>query len=606
MIVLSTLCWFAGCSLAASAGSAAVPKSAESPLECDDGLKAVFQSDERTQVLLVKKFSKGQALVLDEAPTGRVAANDLCLVKLNVGPGNPGPANAPSTSGGIGIEIWLPAPGVWNKRIHVIGGGGFMGYADVRSVTSLKAQWRRFRDSAEIAGTEGAVSAFTDGGHVSTSPLPIDGSFGMLPDRNINRALWRDLSSRALHETIVAAKKLTAAYYGKRARYSYFEGCSTGGRQGHKAAQVYPDDFDGIVAGAGALNWTRFIVSELYPQIVMQRDLGGTPITPAQFNLVSAHAINACDSTLTGQHDGFISDPSRCHYDPRRDRSVLCGTNGGANTTAACVSMEQAQAINKMWYGQTADGSAPAPAKSNGYSDRLDQGQLWYGLVRGTDLGSKDQLSLGFSRDNVAVPFRIATHEIALIAQDPALADAGFHNASGPGQDGWKALAYADLARISARGVELQPDFDYIDSDKPDLTRFQARGGKMIAWHGLADELIPVQGSLDYYRRVAERMGGYAAVQNFYRLYLVPGMGHCFGAGAANGLAGVSPPNNPPMPAPDQLYQIVVAWVEKGQKPDKIVMSSRDDAIQRPVCPVPTKIRYKGGSPARASSFVCE
>jgi feruloyl esterase len=101
-------------------------------------------------------------------------------------------------------------------------------------------------------------------------------------------------------------------------------------------------------------------------------------------------------------------------------------------------------------------------------------------------------------------------------------------------------------------------------------------------------------------------MGGYAAVQNFYRLYLVPGMGHCFGAGAANGLAGVSPPNNPPMPAPDQLYQIVVAWVEKGQKPDKIVMSSRDDAIQRPVCPVPTKIRYKGGSPARASSFVCE
>ncbi len=587
--------------------AAAAPGTAVSSLECNEDLKAVFQNDRDVQVLLVKKFAKGSELALNEPPSNRVAANNLCLVKLNVGPGNPGPIDAPSTSNGVGIEIWLPEPVNWNKRIHIVGGGGFMGYADVKSVTSLKMPWRRFRDSAEIAGNEGAVSAFTDGGHTSSSAMPItDGSFAMLPDGNINKTLLRDLSSRALHEMVVITKKLTAAFYGEAARYSYFEGCSTGGRQGHKAAQVYPDDFDGILAGCSAINWTRFITYELYPQVVMQRDLGGVPLTPAQLDLASAHAVSACDSTLNGRHDGFISDPGRCRYDPSKDKAILCKTSGGSNATAACLSAKQALAINKMWYGQTADGRAPDPAKSNGYSDRLDQGQLWYGLTRGADLGSTPKITLAAAQNGIPAPFQIATHHIALVAQDPTLADPSFRNARGNGADGWKSLSYTDLARLSARGAELQPDFDYINSDAPNLSRFQARGGKMIAWHGMTDEMIPPQGSLDYYQRVADRMGGDDRIQDFYRLYLIPGMGHCFKASSVNGLPGVSPPTNPPLPTLDQLYQTLVAWVEKGRKPNDIVISSRDGVVQRPICPFPTKIRYKGGNRTKASSYICK
>jgi len=154
-------------------------------------------------------------------------------------------------------------------------------------------------------------------------------------------------------------------------------------------AQANPDDFDGILAGNSAINWTRFITAELYPQVVMQRDLGGTPLTPAQATLVSSAAVSACDSQLTGKHEGFISDPAACRYDPVQDKAVLCTASGGSNATAACLSTAQAQAVNKIWYGQTRDGSVPPAAADIGYGPVLASNQLWYGLPRGTALDRK-------------------------------------------------------------------------------------------------------------------------------------------------------------------------------------------------------------------------
>jgi hypothetical protein len=226
-------------------------------------LKAEFKPDANTTVLMVQAFKKGDFLLLSGTATATtpVAGNDLCKVKLNVGPGNPGPANAPSTSPGIGIEVWLPTPANWNNRIHVKGGGGWAG-GNQGSLTALSGASGSTSPTA-TAGSEGAVSASTDTGHASTTN---SGSFAMNPDGTINTVLWKDFSERSIHEMAIKTKALTKAYYGKDAKYAYFNGFSTGGRQAFKEAQAFPDDFDGILAGAPAIHWTRFTTSHVQPQ----------------------------------------------------------------------------------------------------------------------------------------------------------------------------------------------------------------------------------------------------------------------------------------------------------------------------------------------------
>src|SRR5262249_46564602 len=148
-----------------------------------------------------------------------------------------------------------------------------------------------------------------------------------------------------------------------------------------KLAQLYPNDFDGIVIGFPAINWTKFITSELYPQIVMQRDLGAN-LTSTQLSLVSNAAITACDVIGIG----FVLDPSSCKYDPTVDLNVLCASSGGNNNTADCLTTAQAMAMNKIWYGQTSDGSVPAPTVDNGWAVSPGGSQRWYGLTRGTNV----------------------------------------------------------------------------------------------------------------------------------------------------------------------------------------------------------------------------
>lgn len=557
-----------------------------------------FKHDPGTKVLLVKPVKKGDPLPnrlmehMASNSTASMFAADLCLVKLLVSPPNPGPPDAPSTSQGIGIEVWLPQPSKWNGRIHAIGSTGWGGGEEtILTAISSHTVSADGRSAPTIAAEEGAVTSTNDTGHRSG----VGGSFAMNPDGSINTKGWEDYSHRGVHEQAIKTKVLATAYYGSRPKYSYFDGASGGGRQAIKAAQSHPEDFDGILAGVPGINRTRFWTADLYPQVVIQQDLGGKYLTADQVNLVSNAAIAACD-LVGGQHLGFVLDYGRCRYDPVTDMAVLCASDGGHNTTPACVSRAQARAVNKMWYGMTRDGSVPDPAVDNGWDAPAPSGvRLWYGLPRGTNL-----LSLAGARG----PYGSALDLVALELQNPRIAAPNFKNATGNGENAWKRLTYAQLADAYDKGVALQPQFGFVMADDPDLSAFKARGGKLLHYANVNDELIPSQGSSDYYRRVVAKMDGVPAVQTFYRLYMVPGLAHAiYGNGTTNTDA------NPPLPRKRQLFDHLVAWVEEGKAPEGIVFTSAENGRMQkslPLCAYPAKPTHVSGSPFNASSYACQ
>ena len=574
-------------------GGVVLPPPGQTRLSCDDSIKSGFKPDANTSVLLVKSFKTGDPLLLTGAPTPSTptATTDLCVVKLLVGPGNPGPTDAPSTSPGIGIEVWLPGESKWNGRVHVKGGGGWAGGVHTSLTALAGVTGDPAGTPADTAMVEGAVSASTDTGHANTAN---GGSFAMKPDGTVNAALWNDFAQRGIHEMAVKTKALATAFYGTAPRFSYWNGFATGGRQGHMEAQANPADFDGILAGAPAINWTKFTTAELYPQIVYQRDLGGVPLTTAQLTLMGNAAINACD-VVNSQHLGYIPDPSQCRYDPQLDTAVLCPSSGGTGPAGSCVTAAQALAMNKIWYGQTSNGSVPSPSADNGFatSPATSANQRWYGLARGTSL-----TGLGG-----ATPNTLATDMVALELQDPTWATPSFINATGNGINRWTTLSYANLSNAFDQGVALQAAFANINTDDPNIDRFAARGGKMLVYHGLADTLIPPQGTVNYYTRLASRAGGDTVARNFYRLFLVPGMGHNFGNGTSN------PAANPPLPTNAQLYLALTLWVEGGNSPERIDVSApatgTSPASSRPLCLYPTKATLTGGDPRLAASYVC-
>jgi hypothetical protein len=582
-------------------------------LACDDQLKTAMSSSADTKVLLVKQFHQGEPLLLTASPntgtpsggvegapnaTAPTAGIDLCMVKLVVGPGNPGAAGAPSTSAGIGIEVLLPSHDKWNQRIRAYGNSGWAGTP--QTSLSLVAS----NDLHAAAATKGFVIATSDNGHVGAPPLPeIDPSFAMNPDGSINTVGWRDFSERSLHELAEKTKTLTKLYYGREHRYAYWDGFSTGGRQGLKLAQVFPNDFDGILVGAPAINWSKYHTAGLYGQIAMMQDLGYL-IAPNKLAAVTRAAINACGGTELG----FLIDPLSCRYDPTRDAANLCkgpsGKSGvtGTSNSKDCLTVPEATVINKAWYGQTTDGTAPAPAIDNGNANILsDKRRLWFGWTRDTDLKS--------SPVGGAPGLLLAADQTALELQNPALGSEGlpalgskgFTNATGTGKNQWlNSLDYAGLANAQAQGVRLQPQFSNINTDNPDLTRFAARG-KIVMYQGLADEYIPAQGAINYYERVMARMGGAEAVKKFYRFYLIPGFTH---SGRSEGPPFVPVPQ--PVSGRDDMFIALQNWVENGKAPETIQVRSSNSSVSMPLCVYPLKLTYRGtGSKKAAASYSC-
>lgn len=520
--------------------------------------------DAQTRVIAVQSFKAGEDVRLANSPAPHTqTAVDVCMVKLLVGPGNPGPANAPSTSPGIGIEVWLPARDQWNQIIRSYGSGGWAGgyYSDPTRIGQTGAGNALFLGAVQ----KGYAVSGTDHGHGGTVSGR-NASFAMNPDGTINTVLWRDFAERSLLEQSLKTKAVVQAYYGKAHSKAYFDGFSTGGRQAYKLAQKYPEQYDGILAGAPAFNWTRFITAELYPQIVMQQDLG-RPLPAAKLQAASAQAVRACGGDRAVW--GFLLDPLACAYNPARDAAALCkGESGeagvqGASPQSTCLSLKEARAINKIWYGITRDGRAPDPAQDNAGTGTTSpsQGQLWWGLTRGTDLTALA---------GEQAPFPISSQVVALSLSNPRVAQKGmFNNATGNADDGWKTLSYANLATAFDRGLAMQPQLSDINTDSPDLTAVRQRGAKVLSYHGLSDTLIMPQGSLNYFERLVQRMGGLDKVQEFNRLFLIPGLGH---TGSFNQTGSIGPNgqvtavSQVPLPQPatgrDELFNALRNWVE--------------------------------------------
>jgi pimeloyl-ACP methyl ester carboxylesterase len=474
--------------------------------------------------------------------TGKAGNVDYCLVKVLV----------PKA---INIWVGLPMGDAWNGRWQSVGGGVYAGAASVPTE----------------ALREGYAAATTDTGHSSNA---LSGSFGMLEPGKPNVELQKDFATRSLHLMAVVGKQLVKQFYGEAQKYSYWNGCSTGGRQGLRMAQDHPEDYDGILAGAPAIHWDRFQGAMLWYPMVQQRDNGG-PVAggdrntmTGKYRLATEKAVAACDA-LDGMNDGLLTDPRACRYLASKDSSITLPSC--AATDAKCLSPGEAKAIDAMWEGPVAcakgtDCKAPevASRKLTGKGDK----RLWYGQPRGTDLGS-----LGG-----ATPFAVVTEQNRYwVYLDPAW--------------DWRSVKPEGFAQYFRDNVEKVGPM--MASDDPDLRYFRKRGGKLVVWHGWSDPLINGTGSVDYYNRVVKEMGGLKRTQEFARLYMAPGVGHCSGG---------------PGHQPQRAFDAVVNWVEKGIAPDTLPASRTvQGTVQtRPLCPYPAVARWDGkGSVDDAASYSC-
>jgi feruloyl esterase len=420
----------------------------------------------------------------------------------------------------------------------------------------------------------------------------------------------------------LTTKALTRAYYGKAQKYAYWDGQSMGGRQGYKLVQKYPTDYDGYLIGAPAINTTRMQLNHVYPQVVMQNDLGY--ILPAlKTNFLSAQAVKSCDSLGLG----LLLDPLSCRYDATKDSAALCsgvaGNGGiiGTNTnTGACVNLAEATALNKVWYGWTRDGSVPDPAVSNGMGTSLASNQLWYGLTHGTNLTGINAAGVLPSGSALAVvnafgPVTLGTDLLALVLEDPSYGYTNFTNATGNGQSKYLTLTYPAFANAYDKGLQMNElVFSNLNTDNPDLAAARDSGRKVLHYHGLADEVIAPMGSINYYTRVAAVMGGIPEVQKFDRLFMIPGYAHdsTFSrSGQIDPTTLATDVNKVPLPqgatGRDELFVALMNWVENGAAPSRIEVSSANNSIAWPICMYPTKAAYNGtGDVKSAASYTCK
>jgi pimeloyl-ACP methyl ester carboxylesterase len=587
------------------------PLALSQPLACDDTIKSAFHPDANTTVLAVRAIKKGEDLVASDSPRPITAAADLCLVKLLVGPGVTAEKdkNARSYSEGIGIEVWLPSPANWNERIRNYGGGGWVGGGH-RYAGQIGS-----KVPAIVNANIGYASGTTDAGQ----PCYQDGSFAFLSNGHVNTEAFRDFSWRAMVEQALKTKALVTLYYGRAPQYTYFDGHSQGGRQGLKIAQEFPELYDGYLIAEPALNIPMFGTAALYPQIVMKTELGYTALNKAEANAFAVkvgaankRAVAVCDK----EGLGFLLDPFACNYDPARDAGALCTGEAGNGVTGdnadreTCMSLKEAIVLDKIWYGATPDGSfdgAQSPESRSGKS--LGAHQKWWALTRGTDIGGELTSAI---TDNVA----LALQNVSYAADAAATSAIQITNSSTNERNKWLELDYAGLADAVDKYISLQPTlFSNLVTDKADLGKLRDLDRKVIVYIGLADDSIPPAGNINYYERVAAAMGGYAEVQKFMRLYLVPGAAHSSQGRAytVNGQNDAVPlpklpgnGNQTPTREQDQFFTALTDWVEKDKPPSEITLTSRDNRVSYPACVYPLRTTWDGSGPAtQATSYGC-
>jgi feruloyl esterase len=429
----------------------------------------------------------------------------------------------------IRFEVWLPVGDGYNGRFQAVGGGGLAGNISYPALaTAVQA---------------GFASASTDTGHRSNDNLWLAD-----PQRR------EDYGHRAIHEMTVKAKAIIDAYYGTGPEYSYFNGCSTGGRQGLMTAQRYPNDYDGIISGAPVNTFTRLHMGQLWTAHATL-NAPGAALTPEDFSLVNAEVLRQCDSD-DGVEDGMLTDPTTCDFEPR---DLVCR----GRSADSCLAEPKVEALELIY------GGAVNPRTGE---------QIYPGLEPGGE--NKQYRNPGWAM--------IMNGETPFVIDIPVLGGMGFENSAWD----WRTFDFdRDVELIDAKLANV------LNAVNPDLRDFKAQGGKLIIYHGWSDPGVMPQRTIDYYNEIisfadrATGTDGTAFTDEYVRLYMMPGMGHCRG--------GVGP---------DQADFIssIVDWVENDEAPTTIIATKADGSVTRPLCPHPQVATYRRGDVNDPASFVCE
>lgn len=406
----------------------------------------------------------------------------------------------------VRIELRLPRT-AWNGRFQAVGGGGFTAGS--------------FGHTLADAVRRGYAAASTDAG--LATPRTGHPAWALRRNRTVDAGRLTNFAYRSVHDMSRVGEQVVTAFYGRPPAYSYFTGCSTGGRQGLAEAQRYPGDFDGIIAAAPAIYWNRLTIAQLWPQVVMNE--AGVYPTACELEAFNRAAVAACDRD-DGRVDGVIDRPETCRFDPGR----LVGTAVHCQGTTNHISRSVADVVRRIWQGPTT---------------RTGR-QLWYGLLPGASFGWLAGTAKPLFGPRHGAPFPVAADWVRyFLRRQP-----GFDPAT---------IRYPEFERLFTES--LAGYSAVIGSDDPDLSAFRAAGGKMITWHGLADQAVFPQGTIEYRQQVEAVMGGARATDDFYRVFLAPGVAHC--AGGAG-------------PVPTDPLAALVDWVEHGRAPDTLPAATTD------------------------------
>lgn len=458
----------------------------------------------------------------------------------------------PGWNDAVHVYVWLPLESYdWNGNFFALGGGGWAAGREGGLVNSVAL---------------GYASANTDAGHdIFDDRAAANVEWALHAPGVVNLPLIHDFGYLALDDMTKMAKAVTKSFYGSAPKYSYWAGCSTGGRQGMVQAQRYPENYDGILSVAPTVNWATFVISEIWGQLLMN-EMGVHPPV-CEFEAITTADVEACDE-LDGVRDGVVGAHAQCQFDP----TVLVGTEIVCNGKPHKVSQAAADLAKAMWQGPTtADGRREWYGMPHGAAFMIPQFGPFGGLMN-TQCSAKAPTDAATCRGR---PFVMAETWIQyFLKKDPS-----FDVSTLTKEDFFTLLHQSRQEWTSV-----------IDTSNPDLSRFKTAGGKIIHWHGVADQLIPVNNSLHYYERV-EALD--ADVRDFYRYFEAPGVTHCAGG---NG------------PFPVTAFDSLVDWVEHGKAPDRIeaVARTKTGSITRPLCPYPLVAVYKGGDATEAASFECK
>jgi len=452
----------------------------------------------------------------------------------------------PTADSDIKIEVWMPVSG-WNGKLQGIGNGGFAGLIDHRQLG--------------MAMSKGYAATATDAGHTGT---PVDAKWASgHPEKVV------DFGHRGIHEMTRVAKEAVHAFYGKTPQHSYFAGCSDGGREALMEAQRYPADYDGILAGAPANYWTALLSTAAADTQALTLDPASF-IPPAKIPTIAAAVLAACDE-LDGVHDGILNDPRQCRFDPA---TIECKEG---EDTDKCLTAPQATALKKIYAGpHDARGREVFPGFLPGAEDGQGGWVTW--ITGPTPLKSLMAFfGIGYFSNMV---YEKADWDL-------------------------KTFRLEDALKVAEERTETA-----LDATDPDLKPFQARGGKLILYHGWNDPAIPALNTVNYYQNVVATLGQGDA-DLFVRLYMVPGMQHCNDGPGPDyfGQVGRLIFDDPQHSVDAVLEQ----WVEKSSAPSTIIASkfAADEKthlkMTRPLCAYPQAAKYKGsGDTNDAASFVCE